>query len=170
MAVELCLYGGGQEKLETRDMSSKLIEDMKLINKDVDKAILRASENVYSDTILGYVSKGMKHDFNRVYEERYKDRGEDNLFIDTRDGRILNRLKEHYDNIKNLLCTAAEVLIDKNETALFALGVKPSRSLVSLYSRGSKTLVNSFSLPALYFGIALLAAFLSVLFKPLEVR
>ncbi len=68
-----------------RYVIKKLIEDMKLINKDVDKAILKASENVYSDTILGYVSKGKKHDFNRVYEERYKDRVQGDLFIDTRD-------------------------------------------------------------------------------------
>lgn len=54
-----------------RYVIKQLIEDMKLINKDADKAILRASENVYFDTILGYVQGGVKHDFNAVYSERY---------------------------------------------------------------------------------------------------
>ena len=47
-----------------------LIEDMKKINPDVDLNILRATENVYRDTLLGYVTNGVKHDFAETYEER----------------------------------------------------------------------------------------------------
>lgn len=47
-----------------------LIESMKAVNPDVDLNILRATQNVYRDTLLGYVSDGVKHDFPQTYAER----------------------------------------------------------------------------------------------------
>ncbi len=47
-----------------------LIESMKKINPAVEMNILRSTQNVYRDTLLGYVSAGEKHDFAQAYEER----------------------------------------------------------------------------------------------------
>lgn len=56
----------GNKRYVIKDM----IEEMKKINPDVDKNILRATQNVYRDTLLGYVSAGEKHSFSQSYEER----------------------------------------------------------------------------------------------------
>lgn len=47
-----------------------LIEKMKEVNPHADLNILRASQNVYQDTLLGYVSNGQKHGFKEVYAQR----------------------------------------------------------------------------------------------------
>lgn len=47
-----------------------LIEDMKKINPNVEMNILRSTQNVYKDTLLGAVTGGQKQDFAQVYSER----------------------------------------------------------------------------------------------------
>lgn len=47
-----------------------LIEEMKKINPNVEMNILRSTQNVYRDTLLGYVSDGEKHDFKDTYAQR----------------------------------------------------------------------------------------------------
>ena len=47
-----------------------LIENMKKINPSVETNILRSTQNVYRDTLLGFISDGQKHDFADVYAER----------------------------------------------------------------------------------------------------
>lgn len=47
-----------------------LIETMKKINPNVEMNILRSTQNVYRDTLLGYVSDGEKHDFADTYAQR----------------------------------------------------------------------------------------------------
>lgn len=47
-----------------------LIDHMKTINPNVEMNILRSTQNVYRDTLLGYVTAGEKHDFAETYAER----------------------------------------------------------------------------------------------------
>lgn len=47
-----------------------LIKEMKKINPNADQNILRATENVCRDTLLGYVTAGEKHGFAEAYSER----------------------------------------------------------------------------------------------------
>lgn len=49
----------------------ELIENLKKINKDVDKAILKSTENVYLDTLLGQIHNGEKSLFNDLYHDRF---------------------------------------------------------------------------------------------------
>lgn len=59
----------GNRRYEIKD----LIESMKRLNPDVEKNLLKASQNVYLDTVLGTVSKGERKDFNELYSERLKE-------------------------------------------------------------------------------------------------
>lgn len=47
-----------------------LIEAMQKINPHADQNILRATQNVYRDTLLGYVTGGESFDFAKAYSER----------------------------------------------------------------------------------------------------
>ncbi|UUM11316.1 tRNA 2-thiocytidine biosynthesis protein TtcA [Clostridiaceae bacterium HFYG-1003] len=53
-----------------RYVIKELIEEMKKINPNAEMNILRSTQNVYRDTLLGYVSAGEKHDFATAYSER----------------------------------------------------------------------------------------------------
>ncbi len=59
----------GNRRYEIKD----LIKSMKKLNPDIEKTILNSSRNVFSDTLLGTVSKGVKKGFNELYEERLKE-------------------------------------------------------------------------------------------------
>ncbi|PKK39796.1 tRNA(Cytosine32)-2-thiocytidine synthetase [Clostridiaceae bacterium JG1575] len=53
-----------------RYVIKELIESMRAINPNAHKNLLKATENVYRDTLLGYVSDGVHHHFEEVYAER----------------------------------------------------------------------------------------------------
>lgn len=54
-----------------------LIETMKKINPNADKNILKSTENVARDTLLGYITAGEKHGFAKAYAERPWNHDED---------------------------------------------------------------------------------------------
>ena len=53
--------------LSQRFFIKDLIEELKKENKNVDINILRATENVNMEQILGYKEKGERHDFLEFY-------------------------------------------------------------------------------------------------------
>ena len=55
----------GNKRYEIKDMIKKLKKDF---NKDVDKLIFHAAENVNIDSILGWEKDGEKHSFIESYE------------------------------------------------------------------------------------------------------
>lgn len=63
----------GNKRYEIRD----LIENLKKINKDVDKAILKSTQNVHMDTLLGAIKGKDKFEFNDLYKDRFYGEDED---------------------------------------------------------------------------------------------
>ena len=63
----------GNKRYEVRS----LIENLKKMNKDVDKAILKSTQNVHADTLLGIIKNGEKLEFNDLYEDRFYSEDED---------------------------------------------------------------------------------------------
>ena len=57
----------GNKRYEVRE----LIENLKKLNKDVDKAILKSTQNVHADTLLGLIKNGQKNEFNDLYKDRF---------------------------------------------------------------------------------------------------
>ena len=63
---------GSIEKDSKRKEIKKLINDLRVINKNVDINILRSSENVNIDAILGYKKNSQKISFLDTYKENVK--------------------------------------------------------------------------------------------------
>lgn len=63
---------GSIEKDSKRKEVKKLINDLRVINKNVDINILRSSENVNIDAILGYKKNSQKISFLDTYKENVK--------------------------------------------------------------------------------------------------
>ena len=53
----------------TRKMIKNMISQMKEVNPDVEKSILKSAENVNCDMVIGYQLKGVKHSFMEEFDD-----------------------------------------------------------------------------------------------------
>ena len=53
----------------TRKMIKNMISQMKEVNPDVEKSILKSAENVNCDMVIGYKLKGVKHSFMEEFDD-----------------------------------------------------------------------------------------------------
>ncbi|MCM1544856.1 MAG: tRNA 2-thiocytidine biosynthesis protein TtcA [Ruminococcus sp.] len=71
--TENCQSCESDESSDSKRLETKnLIKQLKKINPNIEISIFNSIHSVCLDTMAGYKSKGIEHDFNQMYEERIK--------------------------------------------------------------------------------------------------